>query len=265
MISSTYTGEIYDSSAATEVVRTDSETGLGQDAFLKMFLAQVTNQDPMNPMDNTEFTAQLATFSQLEQLTQIADSMEGIKRMEAAINQNTIMSYIGREVTISGNTVPVTDGQAGTLSYNLAATGDVRVVVTSAGGATVHTEELGMLTEGKHEYTWSATDSWGDVVSDGNYTITVTAYDNNGETIDVTDVTVSSMCTGFETDEDGNQYLIMGSGSIAVSDVLGVRSPASGISEAASQAASAEDDSDWTLEDLVSTVLKISGLAAALL
>ena len=74
MISSTYTGQIYGTDATsttstTSTTSSDSDTyALGQDAFLTMFMAQVTNQNPLDPMDNTEFTAQLATFSQLEQL-----------------------------------------------------------------------------------------------------------------------------------------------------------------------------------------------------
>ena len=60
---------------------------LGQDDFLKMLLAQLENQDPLDPQDATEFTAQLATFSMLEQLVGI---QEGIGRIEELLDHATI-------------------------------------------------------------------------------------------------------------------------------------------------------------------------------
>jgi len=63
--------------AATTKAR---ETSLGQDAFMQLLVTQLRHQDPTNPMDNSEFIVQLATFSQLEKLTEIATS---IKNLEA--------------------------------------------------------------------------------------------------------------------------------------------------------------------------------------
>ena len=60
------------------------ETALGQDAFMKLLITQLTHQDPMRPKEDTEFIAQLATFSQLEKLTEIATS---IKNLEAKFEQ----------------------------------------------------------------------------------------------------------------------------------------------------------------------------------
>ena len=267
MISSTYTGEIYNSSSsANEPERSDTENGLGQEAFLKMFLAQVTSQDPLNPMDNTEFTAQLATFSQLEQLTNIANSMESLGSMEAAVQKNTTMSYIGRDITVSGSSLAVTDGEAGVISYTLATTGDVRVVITNASDETVCTRELGQLTEGRNHFAWDGLNNRGETVPNGTYTVTLTAYDSEGEAIEISDTTVTDLCTGYEVDEAGNQYLVMGSGAVPVEDVLGVTMPSSETTAAsASTAKTGSEDDDITLEDVVSTVLKVGGLAAALL
>jgi flagellar basal-body rod modification protein FlgD len=226
-ISPTYTGQLYGTDSTSSTTESDeTSAGLGQDAFLKMFLAQVTNQDPLNPMDNTEFTAQLATFSQLEQLTQIAESMEGIGRMEAAIERNTVLSYIGRDVTIAGNKVPVTNGSTGSISYTMEKTGDVRVIITNDKGVTVATEELGFLTEGRHTYVWKGTDMWGEVVDDGTYKVTFAAYDHDtGESIKVSDLMVTARATGYEMDEDGNQYVLLGSAAVDVSKILGVQAP----------------------------------------
>lgn len=71
-------------SSSTDVPK---KAGLGKDDFLKMLLAQLENQDPLNPQDATEFTAQLATFSQLEQLVSI---QEGIGRIEKLLEDAKI-------------------------------------------------------------------------------------------------------------------------------------------------------------------------------
>ena len=267
MISPTYTGPVYENSAADQVESNSDGDALGQDAFLKMFLAQVTNQDPLNPMDNTEFTAQLATFSQLEQLTNISEAMEGIGRMEDAIQQNTIMSYIGRDVTISGNKVPVTGGSAGTVSYTLEHTGDARVVITNAGGVAVRTEELGFLTQGRHGFVWDGKDMWGEAVPDGTYTVTVMAYEHaTGDPITVSDLTVSALATGYEVDEDGKQYILMGSAAVPVTEILGVRAPvaASGGGEAGAAAAKAEEE-DTILDDIVDAAATAASAAMLLI
>jgi flagellar basal-body rod modification protein FlgD len=245
VISPTYTGPVYNDT--NEVEYATENDGLGQDAFLKMFLAQVTNQDPLNPMDNTEFTAQLATFSQLEQLTNIAEAMEGINRMEQAIQTNTLMTYIGRDVTISGNKVPVNEGSSGTVGFNMEKTGDVRVVITNEAGVTVRAEELGFLTEGHQEYVWDGTDLWGETVANGTYTVTIMAYDHyTGDPITVSDMTVSALATGYEIDEDGNQYIVMGSSAVPVAEILGVRAPATTTTESTS-----EEEETTILEDVV--------------
>ncbi len=65
-------------------VGTTARTELGQDAFLKLLITQLQHQDPLNPLDDQAFIAQLAQFSSLEKLTEMASSLA---RIEAALNQ----------------------------------------------------------------------------------------------------------------------------------------------------------------------------------
>jgi flagellar basal-body rod modification protein FlgD len=64
------------------------KSALGRDEFLKMLLAQLENQDPLDPQDATEFTAQLASFSMLEQLVTIS---QGIERIEELLDDKTVL------------------------------------------------------------------------------------------------------------------------------------------------------------------------------
>ena len=80
-----------------------TEQDLGQDDFLKMFLAQLNHQDPLNPMDSTQFSAQLAQFSSLEQLFNINETLETINGLQAENGRYQSLDLIGKEVVAEGN------------------------------------------------------------------------------------------------------------------------------------------------------------------
>lgn len=67
---------------------------LDKDAFLKLLIAELSNQDPLNPMDDREFISQMAQFSTLEQMTNMTKALEGMSSME----QYSAVSYVGKRV-----------------------------------------------------------------------------------------------------------------------------------------------------------------------
>ena len=71
---------------------------LGKDDFLKLLLTQLSNQDPTRPMENTEFIAQMAQFSSLEQMTNMSTEFAKLANM---LNSNEAVSLLGKNVTIS--------------------------------------------------------------------------------------------------------------------------------------------------------------------
>jgi flagellar basal-body rod modification protein FlgD len=210
--------------AATETVKeTGTETGLGQDAFMKMFLAQMTNQNPLDPMDNTEFTAQLAQFSSLEKLTAIADSLAGFGRLEQAYAKTQALSYLGREVTVSGGTMPVISGYSNSVLFNLDSPAYVFMRVTDPSGQVVTNRDLGYKSEGiTHEITWDGVSDDGTLVADGAYKVSLYAYDANGSLVSVKNQQVTGIVTGYE-ESDGTTYLLLGDAAIDISKVINVR------------------------------------------
>ena len=88
-------------SGASDITATfgAKETSMGKEDFLQLLVAQLQNQDPLNPSDPTEFTAQLAQFSQLEQMTNMTESLEGLTLMSSEMQQMSALSLMGQEVT----------------------------------------------------------------------------------------------------------------------------------------------------------------------
>ena len=224
-------------------------TGLGQDAFLKMFMAQVTHQNPLDPMDNTEFTAQLATFSQLEQLTKIAKGVDGLGSLKDAMAANTAVSSLGKEVTLSGDVLPVAGGHVGEATYNLESDADVYIVISDATGAVVSEENVGRRAAGFQKFQWDGKTLSGSDAPDGAYKITIRAATADGAAVKVTDQTVSGLVTGYRKDEDGSLLLLLGEAALRMKDVLAVREPA-GTAQTQAMSGKGSDDG-WSVGDVL--------------
>lgn len=223
-ISPTYTGQIYDSTTTTTKA-TGNSTGMGQDAFLKMFMAQMTHQDPLNPMDNTQFTAQLAQFSSLEQLTKISKSLEGISSLPDALAQSQALGYLGKDVTFSGNQILATDDQVSSAGYTLAGNASVKAIVQNANGQTVYEKDLGQQTAGAHDFQWNGYTDAGQAAPNGTYTLYLTATDSQGNAVKVSDQTTTARVTGYQKGTDGKGYLMVGANTLALDKVLSVKQP----------------------------------------
>lgn len=279
MISPTYQGQLYDASTAATVESTGTESAMGRDAFLKMFMAQVTNQNPLDPMDNTEFTAQLATFSQLEQLQSIASGIEKLTDLDRAMKQTNALAYLGKEVVMEGDVLPVAEGHVGSVGYTLASDADeVQATITDASGEVVAQLDLGQLDAGVHEFTWDGQDSYGNQVPDGTYQVTLSAHDSMGGAVAISDMTTTGLVTGYQLDSEGNPYLLIGKSALSISDVISVRHVAQGntasetLAEWASQQTTGTDSDEelntqevGDITELLNALASVGSLAAALL
>lgn len=82
---------------STAAASTNALNDLGKDAFLKLLIAELSNQDPLNPMEDREFISQMATFSSLEQMQNMNKTLEGM----AESNKFSAVSYIGKAVAFT--------------------------------------------------------------------------------------------------------------------------------------------------------------------
>ncbi|MEN6476245.1 MAG: flagellar hook capping FlgD N-terminal domain-containing protein, partial [Syntrophaceae bacterium] len=205
------------SSSSTTTSSTAAGGTLGKDSFMQLLVTQLQYQDPLNPMDNTEFTAQLAQFSQLEAMENMNVTLEAMAVIQSSLNNIQALSFIGKTVNANGNTVEY-GGNAVELGYSLedkATT--VRVSIWDEDGKKVRTIESGAASAGNNTIAWDGRDDDGNTCDSGNYTYYVNAYDVDGDAVSATTY-ASGTVTGVRYD-NGTTYLIIGDKEVAISDV----------------------------------------------
>ncbi len=168
------------SSAYTAKETEKEEDVLGRDAFLTMLVAQLKNQDPLNPMEGSDFSAQLAQFSQLEQLMSLNDTMETLQTNMGGGSESNIIDYVGKVVTGNVDSIEVVDGTPFGGFYNIEETSDVMVSIYDEAGKEVRILYPGQKTAGSYDFTWDGRDNSGALVDDGSYKYTVMANTGSG-------------------------------------------------------------------------------------
>jgi flagellar basal-body rod modification protein FlgD len=166
---------------------TDSSAGMGKDAFLKLLVAQISHQDPLKPMDDTAFVAQLAQFSSLEQSIGINKRLDDLAAQERAAGNTQLAALVGKSVTLKGNTVSI-DGStiAAPVSFTLGgAATSVDVSIADSTGKTVRTMHLGARSAGLLQGVWDGRDDTGLAQPAGTYQVIVTAKSAAGGSVDV--------------------------------------------------------------------------------
>ena len=207
--------------SSSDVYVPDNKTSLGKDDFLKLFVAQLQNQDPLSPMESTEFTSQLAQFSSLEQLTNMNQNLDYLLMYQASMNNAEAINFIGSTVKASGSSIGVKDGASDQIQFDLAAdAAEVNVFIYDSSDNLVKTIHCGTLDDGEQSIPWDGANEDGSPVPDGTYTFEVSAKDANGETI-VASPYMTVEVTGA-TFKDGNAYLLAGDIEISMSDVIKV-------------------------------------------
>jgi flagellar basal-body rod modification protein FlgD len=127
-----------------------------QDRFLKLLVAQLNNQDPMNPMDNAQMTSQMAQINTVSGITQLNDTMKSMSSQFSAMQVLQGASMVGREVLTQGNTMTVTAG-VGKAAIDLdGIASKVTVQVLGTSGEVLDTLNLGAQTAGRHNIEWDA-------------------------------------------------------------------------------------------------------------
>jgi flagellar basal-body rod modification protein FlgD len=178
------------SQIASQADKAAKTKSLGKDDFLQMLVAQLQNQDPLSPMDGTDFVAQLATFSSLEQLTNMNSQLAMQGLYQATMINTQAVNLLGKEVTVSQDNGFQVSGNAADFSYNLIVPAEnVSIVIYDSSGKAVDRIEAGKQEAGLQTMTWSRGSN-----AEGLYSYGVEAYDINGNRLPV-----ETMMTGNVT------------------------------------------------------------------
>lgn len=197
--------------------QTSGKSELGKEDFLLLLVTQLQHQDPLNPMDDKEFTAQLANFSSLEQLTSINQGIQSLTSQAGTQDMRTAVSYIGRDVRASGDMVSVADGKTSTVYYYLDGTADsVYVNLYDVNGNIVRTVQLGSRQAGEHTFEWDGQDWAGKTAPDGLYYVYLAAVDADGSPL-LTATEVSGRVVAVQS-YNGSNYLRLADGRIVKFD-----------------------------------------------
>ena len=199
-----------------------SSLGANYSTFLNLLTAQVRNQDPLSPMDTTQWTNQLVQYSSVEQQLKGNQYLSQIASNNSAGSMNAAVSYIGKTVTAATDTVTLKDGTA-TWNYDLGATaGSAKLSVLDADGKVVWTGDAASagLAKGTNSFTWDGKNSAGKAVAAGDYTLTVEAKTASGTTI-ASSVSLSGAVSSAEN-IDGTIVLKVGNTRVPMSAVTKV-------------------------------------------
>ncbi|MBU8934913.1 MAG: flagellar hook assembly protein FlgD [candidate division Zixibacteria bacterium] len=172
---------------ATSSQTATSVDQLGKDDFLKLMIAQMQNQDPLNPMEDADFIAQLAQFSSLEQMSNIATGIAESNQWDflqmQSINNVMAAGIIGKEVQANYDGVYFDGSSSPKISFTSDQYADeLQIVITGANGEVVATLSESGVSPGKHTYEWDGRDEAGNRVASGQYNVQVVGTSATGDT-----------------------------------------------------------------------------------
>lgn len=162
---------------------------VNQQQFLTLLVNQLQHQDPLNPMDSTQFTAQLAQFSQLEQLVQINGKLTSSSGPNSV---SSMASYLGYDVVLKGQQVQVASGRSSGLAVNFPdGVQSARVDFLDPTGKIAGSQVFDQVTTGKQVLSPKEL-----TIPDGTYDVRVTAVDGTGQFVNI-DPKVTGNVEGF--------------------------------------------------------------------
>lgn len=203
------------------------------DQYIQIMLTQLENQDPTNATDPNQYTQQLITIQNVQQMVQIDKDLQNLVTSLSATGLTSSISYIGKYVECVTNdySVALQDGSA-TFGYTLdSAASSSTIKVTDADGKTVATLSGGTAS-GANYVTWDGKDTDGNTATDGTYYFSVNAVDSAGDAVKVTDPILIAKVTSVQSGKDSTVTLVAGDIGIDSTDVTAVYSTTSEMASA---------------------------------
>jgi flagellar basal-body rod modification protein FlgD len=207
-------------------LNTATRNTLDKDDFLHLLITKLTHQDPMKPMDDEAFVAQLAQFSSLEQLQNMNQSLDSSLEWDylqmQTINNTMATSLIGKEIDANYSGIYLgTDNQPDIKFTTAEYAESVTAKIVDADGNTVRTLTLDDVSPGQSSITWDGNDEDGTRLAAGFYSVEVNAVNGRGDSF-APSLYVNGEVTGVIY-RGGSAYLLVDGLEIPLSDVTAVK------------------------------------------
>jgi flagellar basal-body rod modification protein FlgD len=163
------------SAAAAATTTASSQLAATQDRFLALLVAQMKNQDPLNPMDNAQVTSQMAQLSTVSGINQLNATVQALSASMASAQSLQAASMIGHAALVPGTQIDLTKGQSDAAVELTQPADKVTVTISDSNGNAVRTLQLGAQDSGVINFKWDGTDNTGAAVADGTYKFSATA------------------------------------------------------------------------------------------
>lgn len=202
--------------STTQPANANTNTTLDQSSFLKLMTAQLTMQDPFNPVDNSQMVAQMAQFSTVSGISEMNKTLSSISEGLQSSRFSGAANWIGKTALLETDQIaPLADGSYKAEVALLGAASSVTVNFTDTNGQLVHSETLSDQSAGTVPVAWDGRDEDGNAVQ-GPLTVSVTAKGSDGKAVEA--------ATGVWTTVTGIQSPASGTDTLLVTD-LGLVSP----------------------------------------
>ncbi len=190
------------------------------DSFLTLLTSQLKNQDPLSPMDSTEFTNQLVQFAQVEQQINLNESMSEVVDLTQQSIVTSAVNYMGETIEAASDQVPLQNGIA-RMAYGLGADSTATTIVIRSGTGEIVYTKAGLTSAGVHELMWDGKHKdTGLQLPDGTYSVETTALGKGEEQVP-TWTTTFGRVTGL-TNVNGTTVLLMDKVAVPIQQILSV-------------------------------------------
>jgi flagellar basal-body rod modification protein FlgD len=207
-------------------IRAVGDPNMGKDAFLKLLLTQLKNQDPTTPLESHEMAAQLAQFTSLEKLTNISDGIKALEQSQKPQANFDALNLIGKAIQVDGSKI-LRDEETDVhdIKFNLAgAPVSTEVKIKDAAGRLVRKMDYNGLKEGENTITWNGLLEDGTKAPKGDYKVEISAQSSSGSKL-AAEMKQEGQITGVKFSAKG-PVLLLGNKEVAMSDVKSITDPA---------------------------------------
>lgn len=190
------------------------------DDFLVLLTTQLQNQDPLSPMDSTEFTSQLVAFAGVEQQINANQKLNSLVSLSLGSSFSSALNYVGKDISYL-SAEAYYDGTT-PVKLNYAVSGDSvdsSLHIYDEENNLVFTQDLS-ASDSVGELTWNGKRTDGSAVAPGTYTVRVDALDMNNEALKTSTV-VTGTVKGVET-QNGTTFLLVGERAVSIGNVINV-------------------------------------------